>query len=405
MNFTALEQILQEAMGLDATTIGSASIERAIRERMRATDLKSCEGYIQFVTESSAELQELIETVVVPETWFYRDAGAFTALDQMVRGTNPPRPLRLLCVPCSSGEEPYSAAISLLQAGLVNFEIDAIDISHRALALARHAVYGRNSFRGTKMEFLQQYFEKTAHGHALVEQIKTRVNFEQGNLLDDNFGEKRAKYDFIFCRNLLIYFDIPTRERAFRTLAGLLANDGVLFVGPSESGVATNHGFVSTKVPLSFAFRKASSMPVKAAEKPAVKIHLPPPDTSFLRPPVPPAKPQPAPVAPKPEKIISLEQAREFADAGKFAEATQICLDHLEENGPSSEVYYLLGLVHDASNHRDKARDFYRKAIYLQPDHYEALVQLSALTQSMGDSTGALVLQARAARVMQEVKS
>ena len=408
MNFAALESLLQETIGLDATTIGSASVERAIRERMRAVDLNSCEDYAKALADLPTELQELVEAVVVPETWFFRDAGAFAALEKMVRETwlpkNPTATLRILSLPCSSGEEPYSIAITLQKAGMTNFQIDAMDVSHRVLATAREGIFGRNSFRGATGQFREQYFAKHAKGHALHDEFKRHVSFQQGNLLDPGFGAGRGKYDFIFCRNLLIYFDGPTRERVFRVLAEMLADDGVLFVGPSESGVAVNHGFVSTKISLAFAFWKSSNPLAAPVEKPAVKLRPPGSHTTTFRK-LEDEKPKPAPVVETDKEDISLERAHQFADAGKLAEATRLCQAHLTEHGPSAQVYYLLGLVQDASNQRDEARNFYRKALYLQPNHYEALAHLALLTQSMGDSAGARVLQDRAERANQNIKS
>ena len=110
-------------------------------------------------TAIAVELQELIDTVAVPETWFFRDRGAFIALarialDAMVR-RGPTDVLRILSVPCSTGEEPYSIAMSLLDAGLSpqRFQVEAIDISHRAIERARAGVYRRNSFRGQDLLF------------------------------------------------------------------------------------------------------------------------------------------------------------------------------------------------------------------------------------------------------------
>ncbi len=408
MNFTALENLLKNVIGLDVTTIGPASVERAIRERMRATGFNSPETYAQAVSGSPAELQELIETVIVPETWFFRDAGAFAALEQMVREhwlpKNPNHPLRLLSLPCSSGEEPYSIAICLQKMGLSNFQIDAMDISHRALAAARQAIFGRNSFRGSELEFRQNFFTQTASGYALGEQIKSRVQFEQGNLLADGFAANR-KYDFIFCRNLLIYFDDPTRQRAFRALAEILTDNGVLFVGPSESGVAVNHGFVATRIPLSFAFWKTGNSMAASAVKPAAKIQLPPPVPAPAPKPVQRERPKSLGSFKLIKKEYSLEKARKAADAGKLEEAGRICQEHLKQFGPSAQIFFLQGLVHDASNLREEAREHYRKAIYMQPDHYEALVHLALLTQSLGDAEGARLLHDRAERANQKAKS
>src|SRR2546430_7669954 len=135
-----IERLLRDTIGLDAATIGSTLIERTVRLRMKHHGLQTTERYEQLVESSDAEWDQLLETVVVTETWFFRDRGPFTALGQLVREqwlpAHPTAPLRLLSVPCASGEEPYSLVMALLDAGVPpgRFQIDAADISTRALA-------------------------------------------------------------------------------------------------------------------------------------------------------------------------------------------------------------------------------------------------------------------------------
>lgn len=150
MVLAAFENLLKQTMGLDATSIGSSAIERAVQERLSACHLKDPDSYWERVRSSETELQELVEAVVVPETWFFRNPEAFAALVRLVREewlpSHPEGVLRLLSLPCSTGEEPNSIAMALLDAGFPanRFDIDAIDISARALARAQLGLYGRN---------------------------------------------------------------------------------------------------------------------------------------------------------------------------------------------------------------------------------------------------------------------
>src|SRR5450755_3402731 len=154
MSQADVENLLKNAMGLDTPSIGSASIERAVRLRMATLGLNQADDYEQQLRRSTDELQELIEAVVVPETWFFRDREAFATLVRLVtdewRSTSSASVLRLLSVPCSTGEEPYSMVMSLLDGGFSpqQLQVDAVDISARALARATRGVYGTNSFRG-----------------------------------------------------------------------------------------------------------------------------------------------------------------------------------------------------------------------------------------------------------------
>src|SRR5581483_5958122 len=174
-------------MGLDAATIGSSMIERAVRARMRSHELAKPADYLKLLQTSSAEWEALVESVVIAETWFFRDRNSFQAMVQLViSGWLPSHPtgkLRLLSLPCSSGEEPYSMAMTLMDAGLParRFQIDAVDISARALACAQRAVYGKNSFRGQDLDFRARFFQPVAEGHALNPTVRTPVKFQQGN--------------------------------------------------------------------------------------------------------------------------------------------------------------------------------------------------------------------------------
>ena len=190
MMLAEFEDLLKRTMGLDVASVGSSAVARALQERMSACDLGDWQAYWEYLHASRTELQELIEAVVVPETWFFRDPEAFAAMVRLARAewlaNHATGVLRLLSLPCSTGEEPYSMAMALLDAGFPvdRFRIEAIDISARSLAWAERGVYGKNSFRGSEMAFRGRYFSLTAHGHQLVDSVRRCVKFKQNNLFD-----------------------------------------------------------------------------------------------------------------------------------------------------------------------------------------------------------------------------
>src|SRR5437016_1154827 len=187
-----IESLLRETMGLDAASIGSALIHRTVRLRMKSLGLKRIEEYRQLLDSSRAEWNELVEAVVVTETWFFRDREPFAALVRLVLEewlpAHPTAPLRLLSLPCSSGEEPYSLAMALLDAGVPSgrFQIDAADISGRALARARQGIYRKNSFRGGDLGFRDRYFQAGKEGFLLRPEIRHSVNFYEWNVVAEN---------------------------------------------------------------------------------------------------------------------------------------------------------------------------------------------------------------------------
>lgn len=403
--------LLQSRMGLSAHSVGLSVIESAVKTRLSACRIDDLREYWDHLHAADTELQQLIDAVIIPETWFFRDREAFVALAQEASNKwmrlNPGGHLRLLSLPCASGEEPYSMAMALLAAGFPanQFRIEGVDISVRGLERARQAVYGRNSFRGKELAFRDRFFEPMGSEFHLAKAVCAQVDFQHGNLLDPRFTADAPAYDFIFCRNLLIYFDGPTQDRAVEVLKRLLKTDGTLFVGPSESGLFLNHNFVSARLPLAFAFRNQS----RAALEPDAKtVRLPNPRQARATKAAPiAAKPivkqvtasRPATrLAPPAATEPGLDEIVSLANRGSLTEAIQCGEAFLRDHDPSAQVYQLMGLAHDASGMRQQAEQYYRKALYLDPTHQEALIHLAFLLEKQGDSAGAQRLHMRAKR-------
>ncbi|MDR6583085.1 methyltransferase [Herbaspirillum sp. BH-1] len=407
---------LKLAMGLDMATVGASLIERVVRERMMALDISDDSLYLALLQTSAAELQSLIELAVVPETWFFRDREAILAAARLARerlAAQPALPVRILSLPCSTGEEPYSLAMALLDAGLLpgQFVIDAYDIRTRSLEIAAAGIYGRNSFRGRDLGFRDRYF--TAHDGQwhLQPHIREQVRFAPGNLLAPDFLRHAAPYDFIFCRNVLIYFERDVQHTVVNLLEALMKPDAVIFVGPAEGGILLSPRLESAGIALAFGFRKrpvqraGGHVPAWAA--PAKTAAVPPPVSAIPMgaPAVAakrrPAVPAPSAMASPPVALPSgqLERARLLADQGQFEQAQALCQEAIQEQGPSAAAFYLQGLILDAGGDHEQAQRCYRKALYLEPEHQPALLHLAALLQAQGDIAGAERMRQRAARL------
>lgn len=408
------EKLLRETIGLSMATVGASVIRHALKRRMTACAIPDLHAYWAFVTASPAERQELVDAVVVPETWFFRDREAFGAMIRHLRENRTgSRSLKLLSLPCSTGEEPYSIAMALLDAGFPDgsFEIDAIDISKRSLVHAERAIYGRNSFRGADIAFRDRYFEACEGGFRPHDILRRQVRFRLGNVLAPATNGGQEVYDVAFCRNLLIYFDRETQGAALTRLRQMLADDGLLLVGPAESGLPPLLGFASVRFPRAFAFVKAQAAPAKAAAPPAARKPRPAPvKTAPLprmqaasRPAPRPFEREPLPArpsAPAPDRAAaSLAEIERTADAGRLTELRIAAERHIAEFGPSPDAFYWLGLAHDAADAAEDAMRNYRKALYLAPDHQRALAQLRLLQQSLGDHSGAKALADRLDRL------
>ncbi|WP_412527557.1 CheR family methyltransferase [Burkholderia lata] len=450
--------------GIDPDSLGNDFLTRALTERVHALQADgerlpsaarppvtqdALDAYWQQLNASADERRALIELFVVPETWFFRDREAFATLARLATerlAALPGRVIRVLSAPCSTGEEPYSAAMALLDAGLdpASFTIDAIDLSTRAIEHARLGCYGRNAFRGTATEFRARHFTPIRDGWLLDARVRACVQFSQANLVEPAV-DTGIRYDFVFCRNVLIYFDRDAQDRVIRSLDARLADDGMLFVGPAETGVAMRHGMRSARVPLAFAFHRepagaaadvfaarpaaplSAAAPYRRADRFTVAplaatrsvLAVAPPswlgDTRqpFAAPPPamhaaafdvrgdqPVAAAEPAAsLAPVAEGAVpTLEDAQALANAGAFDEAERVLAQFSARVGPHADAFYLNGLIADARGRAAEAGDFYRKALYLRPTHHEALTHLATLLDVGGDRAGAQWLLERARR-------
>lgn len=404
---------LKVRIGLDVTSVGTAIIERAVRQRIIAVPGRAADEYWQCLQHSAQEQQALIEAVIVPETWFFRYPESFATLARLaikrLAEIKHLRALRILSLPCSTGEEPYSIAMALLDAGLGphQFKVDALDVSPLSIERARQALYGRNSFRGADLGFRERYFSAEAEGYRLSERVSEQVRLQVGNLLDPALLVNEAPYDFVFCRNLLIYFDQPTQQQVFEVLKRLTHQDGVLFIGPAEGSLLGRLGMRSIGIAQSFAFSRQGApqpQPLPALMSTPLPAPLPLGQVApRVIPPVVRPRPFAASVAPITEPKNSdattlLANIAALANAGKSAEARAACQQYLRSHAPAAQVFYWLGLLSDMAGSALEAQGFYRKALYLEPQHAEALVHLAALLASQGDAAGARRLQDRAAR-------
>jgi len=402
---------LKERIGLDVTSVGPAIIERAVRQRTTLSQAAHADEYWQLLQGSRDEQQALIEAVIVPETWFFRYPESFATLGKLARNRlselNNMRALRILSLPCSTGEEPYSIAMALLDAGLKphQFKVDGMDVSPLSVEKARRALYGKNSFRGQDLDYRERHFSAEQDGHRVNENVREQVRLQVGNVLDPALLASEPAFDFVFCRNLLIYFDQPTQKQVFEVLKRLTHVDGVLFIGPAEGSLLGRLGMRSIGIPQSFAFSRHSDPHPEP---------LPTPKPVML--PISPAprSPSPLPVRNRPFSAVTplpitrnstnpdaatlLANIAALANEGKSAEARAACEQYLRSHEPVAQVFYWLGLLSDVAGLTLEAQGFYRKALYLEPQHPEALMHLAALLQAQGDSAGARRLQERAAR-------
>ncbi|PMQ12107.1 protein-glutamate O-methyltransferase CheR [Janthinobacterium sp. AD80] len=404
------QTLLRRATGL---SVSKSVAERAVGQRMEQTGFADSETYLHAITP--AEMTQLIELVVVPESWLFRDPQAFYATVELVqerwaRG----RATRILSIPCAGGEEPYSMAMALRDGGVPKqaFSIDAYDLSPGCIERAQAGIYGRNAFRAQDVAFRERYFTHVADDcYRIIDALREQVTFRQGNLLQFDTATYSKHYDVIFCRNLLIYFDKPTTRAAIQNLSALLADDGMLLAGYAEVPSFCQNGFAPLQFRQAFALKKDSTPPAAVIQVAA----LPPARTLRSVPPAPRPRRR-VPHRRQPQRRRARVPCRYskplckrtcwpkracWPTVASCAKRAKKCHAHLARVPEAAEAYFMLGIINELAGKMDLADDYWRRCIYLQPDHYEALCHLALLAERNGNSTAASTLKARAARIFQ----
>ena len=211
------------------------------------------------------EIAQLAELVTNNESYFFRETYQFEslftdALDELKTATRGERPIRILSAGCSSGEEPYTLNIFARENQYRMFgydvAIDAFDISRQRIAMCESGAYGRGALRGLTSEQIEKYFLFSEDVYRLKPPFRKGVTFRVGNLLRDESYGPAATYDAIFCRNVLIYFPEETIIAACDRFHRALRDDGLLFLGHSESIIGLTRGFEPVRIGNSIAYRR-----------------------------------------------------------------------------------------------------------------------------------------------------
>ncbi|MFP7754750.1 CheR family methyltransferase [Thermodesulfobacteriota bacterium B35] len=404
--------LLEQRIGLNVESLSSSTFERAIARRMEAQGLDDTNAYALLLAGSDDEMDRLTEEVVIPETWFFRHQEPFDLLVDLARTAAKRQrlPFRVLSLPCSTGEEPYSVVMALLLAGILpdHFEVQGIDISEQALEIARQAIYRDNAFRSRNLAFREVFFRTNEAGEYILRDIvRSRVRFQRGNIVDADFIGTLGLFDVIFCRNILIYLSREAQQKVLVNLYHLLVPGGTLFTGHAEANLFLGSPFIRSARAGSFAFCRpgpgqdrgtGAAAPLQAASRTLPAVARQPGQTSRQH------WPSPWPGSSPPEtgqEEDPFDRVLHLADTGRLAEAAASCEHHLKKDGPSARWYYLLGLIRDSQGQAEEAVRLLRKALYLDPRHQESLVMLALLAEQAGEHDRARNYRRRARRILE----
>lgn len=424
-----LKSFLLEHSGLHFSQHNQRILERGLTRRIQALHMESLPAYFRYLTATSDnydEMNKLIGLLTVGETSFFRyrshrDALMNYAIPELIQQNKSREKLRIWSAGCSTGEEPYSLAILLLEnfPELVGWDVQilATDINKRSLRQAREGIYSERSLRMMEDSLREHYFEKRDNHFVLSAQVKRMVRFDYLNLQTDVFpAEENAtrEIDLLFCRNVLIYFELETIRQIIAKFSHALRPQGYLFMGHSETMQNVSDRFQRHHQNNAFFYQ------LKAATgaKKSVRASVPPESPRSV------VRTAPLPVKAREEKPLAVAKAKRngpdrvdeaplcdpeqlyhaaltafdhekfseasklfellleqqpanpkalvgkgllLANQGKYSDARICCARAIKENDLLPEAYLLRGLILDMEGFLERSLVEYQKVLWLDP--------------------------------------
>lgn len=250
-DFKRLSTFIYNEYGIKMPDVKRTMLQSRLHKRLRELSMTSYKEYVEYLFSKEGQQTEvihMIDMVSTNKTDFFREPVHFDylhsdVLPELLSGPHPSRSLKIWSAGCSSGEEPYTIAMSvnefLLNSGnTFDYSILATDISTRVLKQAVDGIYKEARIEVLPLYLKKRYLlkskDRTNPTVRIIPEIRRRIKFERLNFMDDYYDINES-FDIIFCRNVLIYFDRETQERVINKLCTKLKHDGVFFLGHSES--------------------------------------------------------------------------------------------------------------------------------------------------------------------------
>ncbi len=243
LTFKELRDYIYDKSGIYIPDTKRYFIENRLLKRIQDKKLEGFDEYLCFLKNNPCreEMAKLFDAITTNETYFFREQHQLdvfmNTVVPMVSKLKRSKHIRVWSAACSTGEEPYTISMMLAEAGIMSpQELIGSDISDGVLASAKRAVYSSYSIRNVPESYLRKYFICNGQvSYEVKNEIKGSVNFANINLVKDGEVKRIRSMDVIFCRNVLIYFDDKSKQKAISNIYDSLVPGGYLFVGSSES--------------------------------------------------------------------------------------------------------------------------------------------------------------------------
>jgi len=393
-----LAHLVAAELGMNLESVGSAhaktALDRATSSAAGATDLR----------------RAIVDALIVPESWFFREPKGFEVLRD--RASSAAGKFRVLCAPCARGEEAWSAAMAIAHTGrpVEAIEVVGVDVSGAALRYARAGHYERLSLRGGADERITTWTTALPGGAVRVgDALRRCVDFEEVNLTRPlPWPRVQGPFDVIFCRNLMVYLTEEARAQLLQNLRKLLAPAGVLIAASSDSTLFLRHGFGRAAGPNPFVLvphgsplgRKPSLAPPPPAPRAPRRPSRPPVASAPAQSPSPRPealaralaasvpKLQTPPAAPRDSSAGALEHAldhaRALANVGLHEEALTLVRELRASHAPNGASFELEASLLSARDDLVGATEALLRAVELEPDRADLLMQLAAVSERRG---------------------
>lgn len=267
--FKVMAKIIYDRSGIHFPDTKKYIIESRLSHRIVELDMENFDQYIAYLTMGpyqTEEFQEMFNRITINETSFFRNDAQLDVfekqiLPELLEARASTKRLRIWSAACSTGEEPFTIAMLLhrtLGVRLSDWRIEILgtDISEKALKVAQEGKYNSYAVRTTSSMMKSRYFKEVGRDFILDETVRSMVNFEQHNLKDSLAAKRHGKWDVIFCRNVLIYFDDDMKAGVLSMFNNQLVDDGTLFIGHSERIKSLSSQFTQLQIPQGFCYQK-----------------------------------------------------------------------------------------------------------------------------------------------------
>lgn len=400
--------------GLEADLLRGTGITRWLHRRARTLGLDP-KSHRAMLMESEEERRILSEQVAVPESWIGRYPVSFDLLRERAKAAKSRSSIfRILSLGCAAGQEPFTAAACILDAGVAAARIDvvAVDRSRSSIEMGMNGNLPSMAVRGELPVCMQNRVERSGHGWKVSDEIRSLVRFVEADVVSELLPVDPESCDVVFCRNVLIYLESDARDRLCRRATSYLVEDGILLAGHADPPRDLNRTLSSVDRPGAFAWRRRSDAPTQtliesplpAADRsggPAWSRRSDGPKRSRIERPAPtadgpaanrvPRQPTTGGMASDVTPVASLassadvEAIRKLADLGKLLEARELAEGLLVNHPADPSVILILATIESADGRVEAARDHLRRVLYLNPDDLSALFQMAVLCESEGE--------------------